>query len=51
MNCPQCGEVCERDMVDIGLGEMPTGPFGCENCGWVQPPEQDLFLKDEDIPF
>jgi len=35
--CPQCGEPCERDMVDVGIGEIPSGPWGCPNCHWVEP--------------
>ena len=34
--CPQCGADCERDMIDVGVGEMPAGPWGCPECHWVQ---------------
>ena len=37
MICPNCGEECTRDMVDVGVGEIPSGPWGCENCHWVEP--------------
>lgn len=36
MRCPRCGAKCERDMVDIGVGEMAAGPFGCPDCYWVE---------------
>jgi hypothetical protein len=37
MTCPECGEECERDTVDIGVGEQPVGPWGCPTCHWVEP--------------
>jgi hypothetical protein len=36
MLCPRCGEPCEQDTVDIGVGEQPVGPWGCPNCHWVE---------------
>lgn len=36
MKCPNCGGECERDMVDVGVGEMPSGPWGCPECQWVE---------------
>lgn len=36
MKCPNCGEECTQDMVDVGVCEIPSGPLGCENCGWVE---------------
>ena len=41
MNCPKCGEQCERDSVDVGVGTI-HGPFGCPRCGWSEDPEYDL---------
>lgn len=35
MICPQCGEECDRDSVDIGIGVM-NGPWGCYSCGWSE---------------
>jgi hypothetical protein len=32
-NCPYCGEVCEADFVDIGIGYTQCGPYYCQNCG------------------
>lgn len=37
MTCPKCGAECERDMVDVGIGEIPAGPWGCPECHWVEP--------------
>jgi hypothetical protein len=50
MKCPRCGEECERPMVDVGVGEIPCGPWGCENCHWVEDisPEEQALL-DEDM--
>lgn len=36
MDCPQCGEKCEADFVDIGVGEQQISPYYCPNCGWAQ---------------
>lgn len=56
MKCPNCGEECTRDMVDVGVCEIPSGPYGCENCGWVEPdPLKDLLkpadVNESDIPY
>jgi hypothetical protein len=24
-------------MVDVGVGEIPAGPWGCPACQWVEP--------------
>lgn len=48
--CPECGAPIEPpDMVDIGVGEIPCGPQGCERCGWVerQPIAEDEWFVDE----
>lgn len=34
-NCPQCGNECDRDEVDVGVGVI-TGPWGCYGCGWSE---------------
>lgn len=39
MKCPRCGGPCERDMVDVGVGEIPCGAWGCPDCEWVEPNE------------
>lgn len=35
MNCPQCGQECDRDSVDVGVGVI-HGPWGCYGCGWSE---------------
>lgn len=40
MICPNCGEACWRDEVDVGVGVM-HGPWGCP-CGWSSDPGYDL---------
>ena len=43
MKCPRCSEECEQATVDIGVGEISVGPWGCENCHWVLGvPEEEL---------
>lgn len=39
-NCPKCGEECDRQSVDVGIGII-YGPWGCSNCGWSEHPEYD----------
>ena len=39
-DCPHCGEGCDRESVDVGIGIM-HGPWGCGNCGWSSSPEYD----------
>jgi hypothetical protein len=49
--CPQCGDPnCEADTVDIGVGSMQSGPFGCERCGYVEkrPTLAELGMIDDD---
>lgn len=31
--CPECGDECDRDAVDIGVG-IQHGPWFCPSCGW-----------------
>ena len=33
MKCPKCGDDCERDSVDVGVGII-HGPYGCPSCAW-----------------
>lgn len=40
--CPNCGDYIERDMVDVGVGEIPCGPWGCPSCHWVEPLPPEL---------
>ena len=34
--CPNCGDQCMRESVDVGVGIM-YGPWGCM-CGWSEDP-------------
>ena len=36
MPCPYCGEQCDIDYVDIGVGEIQCGPVCCLACGASQ---------------
>lgn len=45
MDCPQCGEECYRDEVDVGVGVI-YGPWGCY-CGWSEYPVRQA---EEDHP-
>ena len=36
--CPDCGEECDRDEVDVGVGTI-YGPWHCIGCGWEPPAE------------
>lgn len=42
MKCPKCGAEAERDEVDVGVGSVPAGPYGCFECGWVQEAPREL---------
>lgn len=33
--CPECGEPCEAEHVDIGVGWQQCEPWGCPSCMWV----------------
>jgi hypothetical protein len=46
MKCPECGEDCDRDSVDIGVG-IQYGPWGCYACGWS---EYDRERAERDNP-
>lgn len=40
--CPTCGKIAAADFVDNGVGMQQSGPFGCEACGWVEPPPTEI---------
>jgi hypothetical protein len=35
MSCPKCGDRCERDSVDVGVGVI-RGPYGCPSKAQLQ---------------
>lgn len=38
--CPKCGTRLEPYAeVDIGVGTLQSGPWGCPACHWVEPQE------------
>ena len=41
MKCPKCGDDCQQDSVDVGVGII-HGPCGCPSCGWSESEEYDL---------
>ena len=49
-DCPHCGEACDREEVDVGVGTV-YGPWRCPGCGWSaeEATEQIIRVKDEDI--
>lgn len=51
MKCPKCGTECEPYAeVDIGVGVMQGGPWGCPACHWVEPDDDSLHeLEDHDF--
>jgi hypothetical protein len=56
--CPYCGEECEADWVDVGVGMVQCGPYHCDNCGaseigpelndWlnIEPDGHNMFLNE-----
>lgn len=42
--CPRCGEECQRDSANVGVGIL-YGPWGCPNCGWSEWEEYDRSNK------
>jgi hypothetical protein len=32
IECPYCGEFCDADFVDVGVGYRQCGPYHCDNC-------------------
>ena len=45
MKCPNCGEECNRDEVDVGVGVI-SGPWSCYECGW----SEDIDYNKSDGP-
>lgn len=43
MRCPYCGsDAVNAPTIDIGVGEIPCGPAGCEDCRSFQlSPDQE----------
>ena len=35
LQCPRCGGDCEREMVDVGVGSIPSSDWGCPACFWT----------------
>ena len=48
-SCPYCGEECECDWVDVGVGMIQCGPYHCYSCGASEIGPEMSFeeLKDE----
>lgn len=46
--CPKCGDECDRDSVDVGVGVI-HGPWGCPACGWSEDPEYDLSSGQSEL--
>jgi hypothetical protein len=44
VNCPARDHACERDEVDVGIGNV-CGPWFCGRCGWSQ--ADDLYDIDQ----
>lgn len=51
--CPYCGNGCEADFVDIGIGMQQCGPYHCYVCGASEiGPEMEVEIsKDKDGHF
>jgi ribosomal protein L37AE/L43A len=49
--CPKCGEECQREEVDIGVG-IQTGPWYCTSCDWSEEGDISAFitsLEEDDL--
>lgn len=44
--CPRCGEPMERDEIDVGIGSVAGGPYGCPVCFYIEPPGAEGQLID-----
>ena len=45
--CPQCGTELEPYAeVDIGVGMLQGGPWGCPRCHWIEPEESGPTLDE-----
>lgn len=42
--CPDCGELCTYDEVDIGVG-IQRGNVRCDSCGWMPEQDTDDYLE------
>ena len=48
--CPYCGyDQCTAETVDIGVGEIQSGPYGCDRCHAVQINSDDLYGPNKDM--
>jgi len=45
MKCPRCGADMTQPTVDVGVGAVPVGPYGCDECHWI-----DGFPEAEQLP-
>lgn len=48
--CPYCGETCDADWVDVGVGYVQCGPYYCENChaSQIGPHDAERDLSDDE---
>lgn len=44
--CPYCGAEAERDEVDVGVGMIPAGPWGCPSCHAFEADYEELLKAD-----
>jgi hypothetical protein len=49
--CPYCGEQCEAQFTDVGVGYEQTGPYRCNLCyavemGPFDEPERELTAEE-----
>lgn len=51
MNCPICGQPCEADFVDIGVGEQRISPYRCQPCQWVESGDNPELLPIDEEDF
>lgn len=47
MKCPACNQEMEHDEVDIGVGNMPIGPYYCPFCQYVDNDEPEEEKENE----
>jgi len=48
--CPYCGEECNADFVDVGIGYTQCGPYHCMECGAseIGPNDEPRPLTDKE---
>lgn len=46
--CPYCGEQCEADWCDVGVGMIQSGPYHCTSCLAVERGPFDEDREDYD---